>query len=193
MKKIIIFLFIVLTSINTASGGFFGDIFEAFFGDSFKEPSDSFLGVGSDVKDIRCKVEYTQLNLATGLEKTVKHTAQYEILYIANGDNLMYLSAQDLTKKINKWLNESPNNIVADMTGINCKEGDLIFSIYYIFHPQMSWDKYKSCEDKYNVDLINLLERPKQWGYNVHKERLIKDYEEGCKNYTSDYIPTDMY
>jgi hypothetical protein len=177
MKKLLTIFLILLTFSNTALAGFFGffkDVADLMFDPAKSKISD---------KNVRCKVEYTQLDLSTGLEKNVKHTAQYETKYIAHGNNLMYLSAQDLTKKINKWLNESPNNIVADMTGINCKEGDLVFSIYYIFHPQMSWDKYKSCEDKYNVDLINLLERPKQWGYNVHKERLIKDYEEGCKNY----------
>jgi hypothetical protein len=186
MKKIIIFLFIVLTFNNTASGGFFGDVLELFFGNSFKEPSDSFLGVGSNVKDVRCKVEYTQLNLATGLEKTVKHTAQYEVLYIANGDNLMYLSAQDLTKNINIWLNENKNNVVADMTGINCKGGVQNFNIKYMLHPKVIWKEYKSCEDKYNVDLMNLLDLPEQWGYNVHIDRLIKDYDEGCKNYAGE-------
>jgi hypothetical protein len=186
MKKIIIFLFIVLTFSNTASAGFFGDVLELFFGNSFKEPSDS-LGVSSDVKDVRCKIEYTQLDLNTGLEKTVKHTAQYEVLYIAIGDKLMYLSAQDLTKNINIWLNKNKNNVVADMTGINCKEGVQDFNIKYMLHPQIIWSEYKSCEDKYNVDLMNLLDLPEHWGYNVHIDRLIKDYKEGCNNYSGEW------
>jgi hypothetical protein len=174
MKKLLTIFLILLTFSNSVFAGFFKDVVSLMVSLGQATNSD---------KNIRCKVEYTQLDLSTGLEKKIKNTVQYEPLYIAHGNNLMYLSAQDLTQKINKWLNESPNNIVSNMTGINCKEGDLVFSIYYIFHPQMSWDKYKSCEDKYNIDLINLLDRPKQWGYNVHKDRLIKDYEEGCKNY----------
>jgi hypothetical protein len=186
MKKLsttFLILFTLLTFSNSVFAGFFsyifGDIFNSF--GSFN-PVETFKST-TDVKDIRCKVEYTQLDLTTGLEKNIKHTAQYEVNYVAHGNNLMYLSAQDLTENINIWLNESKNNVVSNMTGINCKEGRQVFSILHLLQPQIIWNEYKSCEDEYNIDLINLLVRPKQWGYNVNIERLIKDYEEGCKNY----------
>jgi hypothetical protein len=182
MKKILTTFLISLTLLtfsNTAFGGFFGDI----FGD-FKKTSTTESG---GVNNVRCKVEYTQLDLTTGIEKNVKHTVQYEVGYIAVGDSVMYLSAQDITEKINIWLNESPNNIITDLTVINCKERRLYGSkIFPLFINEQRWSKYKGCEYEFNIKLIDLLERPKQWGYNVHKERLIKDYEEGCKNYIGD-------
>jgi hypothetical protein len=97
----------------------------------------------------------------------------------------MYLTAQDLTDKINIWLNESTNNIITNLTIINCKERKFLFSIA-VWKSEERWGEYKGCEDKYNVELINFLERPEQWGFNVHKERLIKDYKDGCKNYEYD-------
>jgi hypothetical protein len=182
MKKILTTFLISLTLLtfsNSASGGFFGDIFKDFFGD-FKKPSTTERG---GVNDVRCMVEYTQLDLSTGLEKTVKYTVQYDLMGMV-GTNLLSLMAQDLTDKINIWLNESPNNVITDLTIINCKERRLYGSkIFPLFINEQRWGKYKGCPDEYNIKLIDWLERPKQWGYNVHKERLIRDYEDGCKNY----------
>jgi hypothetical protein len=73
------------------------------------------------------------------------------------------------------------------MTIINCKERKLYVSPL-VWNNRERWGEYKGCADEYNVKLIDWLERPKQWGFNVHKERLIKDYDEGCKNY---YWDTD--
>jgi hypothetical protein len=180
MKKIIIFLFIVLTFSNTASAGFFGDIFKELFGGSFKEPTTSESG---GVNNVRCKVEYTQLDLNTGLEKTVKHTEQYPMVNMVEGDDLLYLMAQDLTDKINIWLNESENNIITNLTIINCKERKLYSSKIVFFLMEHRWSEYKSCPNEYNIKLIDFLDKPNQWGFNVHKEKLIKEYEDGCKNY----------
>jgi hypothetical protein len=177
MKKILTTFLISLTLLtfnNTAFAGFFSDLI------GVKKPTMYSRG---KVNHIGCKVEYTQLDLTTGLEKTVKHFVQYEITRIADGTNTMYLSAQDLVDKINNWTDENKNNILANMTGINCKEKRFYSHKLFFWKGRQRWEKYKSCEDKYNLDFINLLERPKQWGYNVHKDRLIKDYEEGCKNY----------
>jgi hypothetical protein len=182
MKKILttfLILFILLTFSNTASAGFFGDIFKDFFGD-FKKPSTSNRG---NVNSVRCKVEYTQLNLSTGLETVVKHTSQfgYNDLHIYTAKvNACYLSTQDFTDKMNTWLNESPNNIITNMTTINCKSRRIYTNISGL-NARNRWNKYKSCDDEAD-NLIDWLESPKQWGYNVHKERLIKDYEEGFKN-----------
>jgi hypothetical protein len=184
MKKISTTFLILFIFSNTTSAGFFGDIFKDFFGD-FKKPSLTSKG---DVNNVRCKVEYTQLDLTTGLEKIIKHTAQYKVPHIARETNILYLSAQDLTEKINNWLNESPNNIITDLTIINCKESRIYIHKLFIFINEERWGEYKGCEDEHNIKLIDFLDRPKQWGYNVHKERLIKDYEDGCKNY---YWDTD--
>jgi hypothetical protein len=179
MKKLTTFLILltILTFSNTASAGFFGDIFKELFGE--EHPLEEHGGVNN----VRCKVEYTQLDLATGLEKNVKHTTQFEVRYIAKDTNIIYLTTQDFTDKINDWLDESKNNVVSNMTGINCKERRLYVSKLLLWNNEHRWGKYKSCEDEYNLELMNLLDYPKQWGFNVHKERLIKDYDEGCKNY----------
>jgi hypothetical protein len=188
MKKIsIIFLilFTLLTFSNVASASFFSDVFsdvfKELFGESDKSPWNEKRG---GVNNVRCKVEYTQLDLATGLEKTVKHTVQYEIRYLAIDTNVMYLSVQDLTSKINDWINESKNNVITNLTGINCKERIFYINQINTWKSELRWSKYKSCADEFNAEFMNLLNRPKQWGYNVHKERLIKDYDDGCQNYS---------
>jgi hypothetical protein len=84
---------------------------------------------------------------------------------------------------MNTWLNESPNNIITNMTTINCKSRRLYFNGAGLKMVENRWGEYKSCDDEAN-NLIDWLESPKQWGYNVHKERLIKDYEEGFANKT---------
>jgi hypothetical protein len=191
MKKILTTFLISLTLLtfsNTASASFFGDIFKDIFGD-FGEPADKnpFGEKHGDVIEARCKVEYTQLDLATGLEKNIKYTADQETMYTARGSNTMYLATQDLTDKVNNWLDENPNNIIVNMTGINCKEKNAIIPVFNVARVGASWGEYKSCEDKYNIEFMNLLDYPNRWGYNVNIERLIKDYDEGCRTLYGDY------
>jgi hypothetical protein len=174
----------LLTFSNYSSAGFFGDVFEVVFGKSIKTDDESI------VNNVRCKVEYTQLDLNTGLEKKIKHTDQYATFDSPETDSILYVLTQDLADKINKWLNESKENIITDLTIINCKERRLYYRysrLLYFFSTRERWSEYKGCPDEYNVKLIDFLDRPKQWGYNVHKERLIKDYEDGCKNYNSNW------
>jgi hypothetical protein len=184
MKKILkIFLIslAILTFSNTASAGFFGDIFKDIFGKN----DESFFGENhGDVNSIRCKVEYTQLDLTTGIEKTVKHTIQHETKFVADIENTCYLSTQYATDKINNWLNKSPNNIIVNLSVINCKSRRIYSNKTRLSKViESRWDKYKSCDDEFNANLIDWLDRPKQQGFNVHKERLIRDYEEGFENF----------
>jgi hypothetical protein len=187
MKKLTIFLIslMLLTFNNNASASFFGDIFKDLFGDTWK-PND-FLENSNSVNNVRCKIEYTQLDLATGLEKNVKYTAQYSVDDIAKGTDVLYLLSQDLTDKINIWLNESENNVISDMTIINCKERKFNVNQLAVWKSKMSWGEYKGCADEFNVRLVDWLEHHNQWGFNVHKERLIKDYEDGCVNYSREF------
>jgi hypothetical protein len=185
MKKISTIFLISLTLLtfnNTASAGFFGDIFKDIFGEPNKNPLPLGEEEHTDTIEARCMVEYTQLDLSTGLEKNVKHTVQYVMIEMATVDDVLHLSAQDLTDKINIWLNKSPNNIITNLTIINCKEKKLYINQINILKGGRRWGEYKGCPDEFNILLMDWLERPKQWGYNVHKERLIKDYEDGCKN-----------
>jgi hypothetical protein len=188
MKKLLTTFLISLTLLtfsNSVSASFFGDIFKGIFGG----PADKnpFGEKHSDATEVRCMVEYTQLDLSTGLEKKIKHTAQYMMIKLDQKEEVLHLSAQDLTDKINIWLNESQNNVIADITIINCKEKKFYINQINILRSEKRWGEYKGCPDEFNILLMDWLERPKQWGYNVHKERLIKDYEDGCKNYIGDY------
>jgi hypothetical protein len=186
MKKILTTFLISLTLLtfnNSASASFFGDIFKELFGDPSENPfGEKHL---DDAIEVRCMVEYTQLDLSTGLEKKIKHTAQYIMLEMDQKEDVLHLSAQDLNDKINIWLNESSNNVISDLTIINCKEKKIYINQINILRSEKRWGEYKGCSDEFNIQLMDWLERPKQWGYNVHKDRLIKDYEEGCKNYGS--------
>jgi hypothetical protein len=184
MKKLITTFLILFTFSNYTVAGFFGD----FFKDIFSKPGETpWSEKHLNTSEARCKVEYTQLDLATGLEKNVKHTTQYVFIDMPKEEDIMYLSAQDLTDKINTWLNENKNNVITNLTIINCKEKKLYINQTASWRSEMRWSEYKGCPDEYNIKLIDLLDRPKQWGYNVHKERLIKDYEDGCKNYNSNW------
>jgi hypothetical protein len=192
MKRLLTIFLISLTLLtfnNNAYAGFFGDVYSFFGklvfgngGNKLKKPTD-VLGSGDIVSTVRCMVEYTQLDLTTGLEKNVKHTEEYNIRSLEKGTYTTYLMAQDITDKINIWLNENPNNIITNMTIINCQEMRFFVSVD-VWKSEERWGEYKGCKDKHNVELINLLKHPNQWGFNVNKERLIKDYEEGCKDYT---------
>jgi hypothetical protein len=183
MKKLTIFLISItlLTFSNIASASFFGDFFKGFKG-IFNITEEEY----GNVNSVRCKVEYTQLDLTTGIEKTVKHTSQFkynDLHFYMPKVNACYLSTQDFTDKMNTWLNESPNNIITNMTVINCKSRRLYSNKTRLSKiVENRWGEYKSCDDEFNMSLIDWLESPKQRGFNVNKERLIRDYDDGFEN-----------
>jgi hypothetical protein len=174
MKKLTRFLilFILLIFSNYSSASFFGDIFREIIS-THKE----YFKIKSTHKEyfaIRCKVEYTQLDLTTGLEKVIKNTIQFELEPIENLD-YCYIATQDFVEKINEWLNESPNNIITNSTIILCKEKVRNVSQWVYFKSDKYWEEYKSCKDEINVKIIDWIEHPKQQGFNIHKERLINN------------------
>jgi hypothetical protein len=180
MKKLttrFLILFILLILNNSVSASFFGDI--------YREAKSTY----KEYHQIRCKVEYTQLDLATGLEKVVKNTVQFVLKHSPKNIDYCYTATQDLTDKINKWLNESPNNIITNSTIILCKEKVRNISKWVLFRSDKYWEEYKNCNDEYNIKLIDLIDYPRQQGFNMHKERLIKDYEkeEYKQKSTSEY------
>jgi hypothetical protein len=181
MKKIstrFLILIILLTFNNTASASFFSDMY-----DKFRKVFDTKELKRYAVGDVRCKVEYTQLDLNTGLETVVKYTSHFDIKYIPIGSNTCYMATQDFTYKINEWLNESPNNIIVNMTVNNCKVKGIYFQRLLRWIREERWNEYKSCDDEFNNNLVDWLDHPKQLGFNVNKDRLIRDYEEGFENY----------
>jgi hypothetical protein len=179
MKKLIrlFILFTLLILSNYTSASFFGDIFR------------ELKSTHKEYFEIRCKVEYTQLNLTTGLEKVVEDTTQFSLSHSPINTDYCYIATQDLIQKINIWLNESQNNIIANSTIVLCKEKVRDVSQWVYFKSDKYWREYKNCKDETNVKLIDWIEHPKQQGFNVHKERLIKINEEEFEqksNYTEE-------
>jgi hypothetical protein len=86
-------MLITLTFSNNALAGIFSDIGRAF--------DDMY----------RCKIEYTQLNIVDGVEKTTKETADFDN---DDGDQCNN-GAKKLVKKLNKWLEKSPNNMIVKL------------------------------------------------------------------------------
>jgi hypothetical protein len=108
----------------------------------------------------RCKIEYTQLDLLTGAEKTYKHTTQLDVksdtpgtvdtgetdvfgdpvtIDIAVPDDYCGRAVVKLNKKIAKRIGKKSTNILVDYNiKVMCKRRDGgIFS--------SSWGKYKTC------------------------------------------------
>jgi hypothetical protein len=135
----------------------------------------------------RCKVEYTQLNLNTGLEVVVKDIVGFDISFVPEEVVYCYSATQDFAEKINEWLSESDTNIVANATVTNCKTKTIWknedWEVWNFYDRnsgeryEATWDKYRGCEDEISKNLVEWIEHPKQQGFNVHKDRLIKDYE----------------
>jgi hypothetical protein len=175
MKKLIRFLILstLLVLSNYASASFFGDI--------LREIQSTY----KEYYEIRCKIEYTQLDLNTGLEKVIKHTIQFELDPQENLD-YCYIATQDLVEKINKWLNESSNNVITNSTVALCKEKIRNISKWTYVKSDKYWEEYKSCKNEISVKIIDWIEHPKQQGFNVHKERLINNVKKEFEQ-KSDY------
>jgi hypothetical protein len=133
-----------------------------------------WLGFGSD--HARCKVNYTRLNLVTGVEKNVKITSQYDD--IDDFDRNCDLAISRLYEKIKDWLKKSKHNIVANLTAMYCKSRskDGIFS--------NEWSAYKQCYigDSQRVILNTAGYYPDQMGYKAHECRLLETTQEQMDN-----------
>jgi hypothetical protein len=120
----------------------------------------------------RCKVNYTRLNLITGVETNIKHTVQYTDR--DSFDRNCGDADENLSSKIKDWLRKSKTNIAANMTAISCKirTDDGIFSNV--------WSDYKICDDNHSIALVFQIvtRHPEQIGYEFNKCRFIGITEE---------------
>jgi hypothetical protein len=114
----------------------------------------------------RCKIEYTRLNLVTGVETRIKHTYQED-------DEDDYCGTFDgvLGEKIQDWLMEDRKNILVDMSAMYCKTrtDDGPFS--------NKWSEYKQCGASDSSSVLSWVTAghsylDNQKGYNAHKLRL---------------------
>jgi hypothetical protein len=150
-------------------------VFLTFFGDSKKPPSSTKRG---KVNNVRCMVEYTKLDLITGAEKTIKITTQINILEF-DIVSLMTQAIRNLADKITKLVNASKHNVLVNITEVSCKDRRF-YSSQRLINSGHRWSEYKICEDEHNLYLLDLLDESSKIynvikGYNVHKDRLIKN------------------
>ncbi len=207
MKNLFLIL-IILTLNNSASAGFFGDVFKELFGDVEKPPKSIYKPdeeYKQRVDNVRCKVEYTKLDLITGAEEEVKVTTQIYILgsYMVS---LMTKAIRRLADKITYVVNDSKHNAIVNITEVSCKDRRPYLYLMQPIKNEYRWSEYKICEDELNEYLVYLLDdsSKKEYvdnsveqynvskGYNVHKDRLIKDYKElDYEKYCKDYFDWD--
>jgi hypothetical protein len=142
-------LLIGLTFNNTASAGLFG--IDGLFSGS----------------DFRCKIEYTQLDLSTGLHKVVKITTQMDVTEAESRFNMCNRSVPRLDAKIDDWVDDG-TNIVVNLTGIYCKERENSWGLW------QSWGKYDLCLANKSESLVLELKYPNKVGYNVNIDRIVQ-------------------
>jgi hypothetical protein len=116
----------------------------------------------------RCKVEYTRLDLVTGIETHKKTTSQYYDEDSLEDNCDMYNIY--LADKVKSWLMEDKKNIIVDMSFMYCKTrtDDGIFSNV--------WTEYEQCDAYDSAEILRSTEAfmyiKEQRGYNAHKLRL---------------------
>jgi hypothetical protein len=130
-----------------------------------------FLGIDgvNSSPDIRCKIEYSQLDLSTGIHTVHKVTSQVphnnaELSW----EGICLKVIPNLVDKINDWVSEKDTNIVANLTEMYCKTRD---ANWFLWH---DWTKYKRCYYYQNMEIIPLFEYPDKVGYNVTLDRMIE-------------------
>jgi hypothetical protein len=136
---------------------------------------------------VRCKIEFTRLDLATGLEKEIKYTSEIDLDetdYYGTTD----ANSQALAKQINKWLNDDYKYILSNMKRLSCKVGYRYIHYLWKWIRETRWKEYKKCDNKDNDQFISYLDNSDtRIGYNVNSKRLIQyDYEDYCDTYMED-------
>jgi hypothetical protein len=147
-----------LTFSNTAFAGLFG--IDGFFSS----------------EKARCKIEYTRLDLSTGLQKFAKITTQLGDMDDSTRNAICDRCIPNLANKMNDWMDNN-NNIIVNLTNVFVKTRETSLGLW------QSWSDYQVCSDSihgsfdFTKNLISLLDQNKI-GYNVNKNRVLEDEEE---------------
>jgi hypothetical protein len=147
-----------LTYSNIAFAGLFG--FDGFF----------------NGERARCKIEYTRLDLSTGLQKFVKITTQLNNTEDDNGNEICDRCTPNLANKMNDWMDNN-NNIIVNLTNVFYKQRETSLGLWH------DWSDYRVCSMPiigsfdFTKNLIALLDQNKI-GYNVNKNRVLEDEDE---------------
>jgi hypothetical protein len=101
----------------------------------------------------RCKIEYIQLDLITGIETVYKITTQFK-----SEEQQCSEGSGKLAKKLVKWVKKRDTNIIVNLnTVVSCKirEEQVFFA---------EWFKYRECKEKYYQKVIDYIvnEHPSQ-------------------------------
>jgi hypothetical protein len=148
-----IILLISLMFSNTASAGLFG--IDGFLSDS----------------DARCRLEYTQLDLRTGVQKIAVMTTQFD----DRGNQVICeKSATNMANKMSDWVEDSNSHIIVNLTKMYRKARETNFVLWH------AWTDYKLCvyiDDslKYPGAIVKSLRDHNKIGYNVNKDRILED------------------
>jgi hypothetical protein len=125
--------------------------------------SNSAFASREDSFEKRCKVEYTQLDLITGVENIYKNTSQFfEIYHCKEG-------LEKLSKKVYKWLDKNHINIIAKINAFQCKVKSV--DRRYFIYKTPDWGKYRDCKTyipKLSAYLVD--KYPNQIGASIYKE-----------------------
>jgi hypothetical protein len=111
----------------------------------------------------RCKVEYTQLDLITGVETIYKETSQFEV-----EDHCME-GLERLAPKVYKWVDEKNTNIVTKINEFSCKVKNIF--PYNSFYLKYLWGIYRVCQTyKQKLSAYLVDKYPNKVGANIYKE-----------------------
>jgi hypothetical protein len=95
----------------------------------------------------RCKVEYTMLNLITGVESDYKDTGQWRV------ENHCNMGAKNLDKKIAKRVNKNNTSVITKLNAFKCKLRDE--EVWYSF--KLQWTGYYVCSERHQKRVMELI------------------------------------
>jgi hypothetical protein len=150
-----IILLISLMFSNTASAGLFG--IDGFLSDS----------------DARCRLEYTQLDLRTGVQKIAVMTTQFDD---RGNQEICEKCATNMANKMSNWVEDSNSHIIVNLTKMSYKRRENSFVLWH------TWDDYKLCNRtsvtepfRYSDIIVRSLRDHNKIGYNVNRSRILED------------------
>jgi hypothetical protein len=95
----------------------------------------------------RCKVEYTMVNLITGVETDYKNTGQWRV------ENHCNMGAKNLDKKIAERVNKNNTSMIARLNAFECKLRNE--EVWYSF--KLQWTGYYVCSEIHQKRIMELI------------------------------------
>jgi hypothetical protein len=100
-----------------------------------------------DDKEGRCKVEYTMLDLITGVETDYKDTGQWRV------ENHCNMGAKNLDKKIAKRVQENTTSMITRLNAFECKiRGERVW-----YEIKLQWAGYYVCAEYHQKNIMRFI------------------------------------